>query len=58
MENVIQKKKKKYRQGFLNTMLKMHTHTRTHARTHARTHTHRVYTLIGVIQNIWQGEGQ
>ena len=46
MENVIkkekEKKEKRYRQGFLNTMLEMHTHT----------HTHTLYRLIGVKDNV------
>ena len=42
MENVIKEKKreKRYGQGFLNTMLEMHTHIQTHTHTHTHSHTH------------------
>ena len=47
MENVIQKNKKIYRQGFKHNYAKdTHTHTHTHA------HTHTLYRLIGVKDNV------
>ena len=44
MENFIKKRRRRYRQGFLNTMLEMPTHIHTH--------THTLYRLIGVKDNV------